>query len=174
MKKNISMKVPRIKKAIIVTLAIVALAAPWHYTLRTQYVTPPAPHHGYPELLANAPLDSLLGPWNAPNRECTSYVAYRLYKAYGFNDTTSWGDAKNWGAAAALVGLRVDHTPAKGSVIFFTYEPHGHVAFVESVDVATNRVHVSQYNKQGKGEYSEADLNYENLVFIHFEDLLNG
>ncbi|MGH3957562.1 MAG: hypothetical protein ACRDTL_00980, partial [Mycobacterium sp.] len=59
----------------------------------------------YPANLATAAKDALIDPWRFFNRECTSFVAWRLNNAngVGFNDFyggPQWGNANTWGAAA--------------------------------------------------------------------------
>jgi surface antigen len=55
----------------------------------------------YPSRLKNAPQDSLVDPWQFYNRECTSWVAWRLNSEnqVAFNDYWQgqhWGNASNW------------------------------------------------------------------------------
>ena len=59
----------------------------------------------YPSRLKNARQDSLVDPWQFYNRECTSFVAWRLNSENGvaFNDYwrgQHWGNASNWSNAA--------------------------------------------------------------------------
>ena len=59
----------------------------------------------YPARLRNAPQDSLVDPWQFYNRECTSFVAWRLNSEnqVAFNDYWQgqhWGNASNWKNAA--------------------------------------------------------------------------
>ena len=59
----------------------------------------------YPSNLANARKDSLVDPWSFYNRECTSFVAWKLNHDNGvafrdFYGGRHWGNAENWGPTA--------------------------------------------------------------------------
>ena len=66
----------------------------------------------YPSRLKSAAQDSLVDPWNFYNRECTSFVAWRLNNDAGVGFHTyylgvHWGNASNWRYAANQVGVPV-------------------------------------------------------------------
>src|SRR4051794_17738776 len=57
----------------------------------------------YPSNLANAAQDSIIDPWNFYNRECTSFVAWRMNNDNGLAFTNNmggghWGNALEWWA----------------------------------------------------------------------------
>src|SRR4051794_19103811 len=88
----------------------------------------------YPSQWKNAPQDSLLDNWKEYNRECTSFVAFRLDSRAGFK-MPFYDDAINWGPRAQKLGYKVDQTPAIGSVAW-TSAHGGHVAWVADVQGA--------------------------------------
>ena len=53
----------------------------------------------YPNYLKNAAQDSLVDPWNFYNRECTSFVAWRLNHDAGIA-FHNWFKGHHWGDAA--------------------------------------------------------------------------
>src|SRR5450759_1296656 len=137
----------------------------------------------YPANLANAPKDSVIDPWKFYNRECTSFVAWRLNNTNGvaFNDFyggPQWGNASNWGVAARSVGITVDNTPAVGWVAWNATNggadgSEGHVAWVANVE-ANGTVDIEEYNANIVGGY---DIRYGLSTasfsgFIHVRDLV--
>ena len=80
----------------------------------------------YPSNLASAPKDSVVDPWGFYNRECTSFVAWRLNNDNGvaFKDRMTgpngqvgtWGNAYQWSGNAVAIGYAFNGTPAAGSV----------------------------------------------------------
>jgi surface antigen len=110
---------------------------------------------------AASPSDpSTIDPWSFYNRECTSYVAWKLnqsagttispYFFYNLMGGGHWGDAGNWSANASALGYQVNTTPAVGAVAQWNPgEPGGgtlgHVAYVEAVN-PDGTVAVSEYN----------------------------
>ena len=119
-----------------------------------------ASHGGYPSQWANAPQDTVSDSWGMFNRECVSYVAWRVHNAYG--NMPSWGtmysfpygSAKYWPGHADEAGIPRGSTPRKGSAAVMTNGPWGHVAWVEDV-YGDGSVRVSQYNYAVDGLYSE-------------------
>lgn len=109
---------------------------------------------GYPSYLAGAPMDSLVDPWGMYNRECVSYAAWKVHQAYG--NMPYWGgygNANQWLGNARSSGIPTGSTPKPGSVAVMMSGYYGHVAWVESV--SGGMVHVSQYNWDMAGSYSE-------------------
>ena len=116
----------------------------------------------YPTNLATAPQDSIIDPWRFVNRECTSFVAWRLNTVNGFSFTDfylgpQWGNAANWGPTARSLGIRVDNTPAVGAVAWDgPYSDGtgalGHVSWVANVE-ANGTVDVEEYNYTSAGAY---------------------
>ena len=112
---------------------------------------------GYPSVWANAPQDSIVDNWGMYNRECVSYVAWRVHGAYG--NMPYWGgrgNANEWPGNASAAGIPQGSTPKVGAVAMYYDNQNGHVAWVESVN--GNSVTVSQYNyfqsQLGSGRYS--------------------
>ena len=72
----------------------------------------------YPARLKAAAQDALVDPWMFYNRECTSFVAWRLNHDAGVDFSNyylgvHWGDASNWKYAANQVGVPVDASPTR-------------------------------------------------------------
>lgn len=103
---------------------------------------------GYPSVWCNAAQDSIIDNWSYPNRECTSYVAWKrasIGRAVG----PYWGNAGGWPSNAS--------SPAVGDVMIFPFSafaPYGHVAYVEAV--SGSGVTISEFNfdyGQGPGRF---------------------
>lgn len=113
---------------------------------------------GYPNNLANAPQDSIVDPWGMYNRECVSYVAWKVYQKNGY--MPYWGghgNANQWPANARAAGIPMGSTPRVGSVGVIYAGPYGHVVWVNSIN-ANGTINISQYNYNfgsGPGMYSE-------------------
>jgi surface antigen len=118
--------------------------------------------------------DSLIDPWREYNRECTSFVAWRLHSRNGF-EMPFHDNAYLWKGDAQNLGYTVDTTPAVGAVAWWdtTQRPSvGHVAWVESVSSDASHVTVEQYNIGSTGTYSEQTMLTSSVEdFIHFKDL---
>lgn len=107
---------------------------------------------------ANPPvaLDALIDPWRFWNRECTSFVAWRLNHnngiAFWAGMNGGWfGNAGTWGSNAQKLGYTVNATPTAGSVAEWGY---GHVAYVDSVN-SDGTANIEQYNvPRYSGNYS--------------------
>jgi peptidoglycan hydrolase CwlO-like protein len=113
-------------------------------------------HGGYPTYLDNAAQDHLSDPWGMFNRECVSYAAWKVHSTY--NNMPYWGgegNANQWPSDARGSGFTVSSTPKKGSVAIMMGGATGHAAWVESYDSSSNTIHVSQYNWNNEGEYTE-------------------
>lgn len=123
----------------------------------------------YPTNWRNAPQDSLLDNWGMYNRECVSYVAWKVYESGRF--MPYWGgrgNANQWDDNARSAGIPVDSTPRAGSAAVSNSGYYGHIMWVESVN-PNGTINVSQYNWGLDGRYSEAyNLSPAGLVFIHF------
>lgn len=129
---------------------------------------------GYPSIWANAPQDSMVDDWGMYNRECVSYVAWKVdstgrYMPY-------WGGVGNayqWIQNAKNAKIPVDNNPRVGSVaVWDSYDGLGflgHVAYVEVVN-GDRSIEVSQYNFI-HGQFSRMHVTageVNNLDFIHF------
>ncbi len=126
----------------------------------------------YPANLKAAAQDALVDPWRFYNRECTSFVAWRLNSANGVGFTNSylgaaWGNADHWGAAATAVGLTPDMTPAVGAVAWWS---SGHVAWVAQVD--SGSVTIEEYNYNYAGTYHTRSIPTNSVSgYIHIKDI---
>jgi surface antigen len=121
----------------------------------------------YPTYLATPPLDAVVDPWGFYNRECTSFVAWRVNDNNGvlfFNSmpgprhngssTNRWGNASNWKQHATDIGYTYNQTPAARSIAWWP----GHVAYVDSVSMSGSTVTgitIEQYNWGVAGSYSK-------------------
>lgn len=75
--------------------------------------------------------------------ECVSYVGWKAYEAYGLY--LSWGHAYSWDDAGRMLGYRVDHSPAAGTIGQVDGGDYGHVFWVEGVN-ADGSINVTEYN----------------------------
>jgi surface antigen len=144
-----------------------------------------------PLYLASSPKDSVTDPWGFFNRECTSFVAWRLNNDNGVsfyngmpgpNGTGSganrFGDASNWASHAASIGYPVNTTPAAGSIAVWPASV-GHVAYVDAVN-SDGTINTEEYNwftsqfPNGDGAYhtrTEFKWQAAGVQFIHIRDL---
>lgn len=132
----------------------------------------------YPSRLKNAAQDSLVDPWNFYNRECTSFVAWRLNHDAGiaFHNWYKghhWGDAAIWKQAAVDSGVPVDGTAKVGAVAWWARgsagSSRGHVAWV--VAVGSSSVTIEEYNYLIRGGYGRRTISRTSATwptaFIH-------
>ncbi|MCX6512396.1 MAG: CHAP domain-containing protein [Actinobacteria bacterium] len=132
----------------------------------------------YPRNLRSSYIDAKIDPWRFYNRECVSFVAWRLSgvnqipftNAYG---GTWWGNAVNWASAARGIGLTVDHAPALGSVAWKAKPMH--VAWVSKVN-RDGSINIEEYNYNPPGSYLQrlhiSPKQFDG--FIHIKDLAGG
>ena len=126
----------------------------------------------YPAYLRNAAQDSLVDPWNFYNRECTSFVAWRLNNTngVGFHNYYAgqhWGNADHWGPAAQAAGITVNMTPAIGAVAWWSSM---HVAWV--ADIGNGTVTIEEYNYGYAGAYHVRTIPAGSVSgYIHVKDL---
>ena len=114
-------------------------------------------------------------PWGFTERQCVSYVAWRLADAGRAIDNASqgWGSALDWDETAQRLGYVVSTRPTVGSVAqwdahesspfyasgstspngSFVAGSYGHVGWVTKV-YSDGSVLVAQYNGTGDGTYS--------------------
>src|SRR5215210_5461640 len=136
----------------------------------------------YPSHLKNAAQDSLVDPWNFYNRECTSFVAWRLNHDAGiaFHNWYKghhWGDAAIWKQAALDSGVKVDGTAKVGAVAWWAKgsagSSSGHVAWVMAVD--SSSITIEEYNYLHRGAYDRRTISrtsaYWPSSFIHVGSL---
>ncbi len=128
----------------------------------------------YPEELKASWKDAIVDPWRFYNRECTSFVAWRLNSCNGLEFDNGyggvlWGNAGNWDDAARSIGIVVDDRPEVGAVAFWE-GGSGHVAWVVSVD--GGHVWVEEYNRNSDGAYHLRCVDdYPPDGYIHIQDI---
>lgn len=128
----------------------------------------------YPAKWRNIPMDSVFDNWGEYNRECTSFVAWRLSSVNGF--TMPFHDnASGWITDAH--GYTVDGNPAVGSVAASAT----HVAWVAAV--SGGQVTIEDYNGSDSnhngvigddGTYGTRTVSAGSYRYIHFKDLTGG
>lgn len=121
----------------------------------------PAPspgNGGYPAQWANAPQDSLVDSWGLYNRECVSYVAWKVANSGRYvPHFNGAGNANQW--PSTLRGrIPQGSEPRQGSALVTMAGPYGHVRYVESVN-GDGSITVSDYNLGVDGLYR-----YYNMV----------
>lgn len=132
----------------------------------------------YPTNLKSSAKDALVDPWTFYNRECTSFVAWRLNSVNGANFTNSmrgpngkagrFGNADNWGLNARSIGYAVNNSPAVGSVAWWSTM---HVAWVAQVN-SNGTIVIEEYNRGSSGNYSRRTINASSVTgFIHIKDV---
>lgn len=137
---------------------------------------------GYPSVWANAPLDSMLDTWGMYNRECVSYVAWKVASTgkfmpgwgnIGIGNAYQWINNSRYGTP--INGpIPIDKNPTVGSVAVWDSGDGlsflGHVAYVEVVN-SDGSIEVSQYNFT-PGQFSRMHVSASEvqiLDFIHFQ-----
>ncbi len=131
--------------------------------------TGPACGGGYPAIWCNAPQDSLVDSWGMYNRECVSYVAFKV--AQSGRHMPYWGgrgNANQWPGSAIADGIPVSSTPRAGDAAILNIGYYGHAMYVESVN-SDGTINVSQYNYTYDGTYSTMTISASGLQFIHFK-----
>ena len=124
---------------------------------------------------APTPMDSVLDTWGEYNRECTSFVAWRLSSQNGF--TMPFHDnATGWINDAKAKNYTVDGNPAVGAVAATST----HVAWVAVVSTDKTKVTVEEYDEVDSnhdgiygddGTYSSRTVAASTFQYIHFKDL---
>jgi surface antigen len=135
----------------------------------------------YPDRLRNAPQDSLVDPWQFYNRECTSFVAWRLNSENrvpfdNYWRGQHWGNASNWKNAAVALKIPVDNNPARGAVAWWRAgsagSSRGHVAWVQKV--GNGAITIEEYNYLHAGRYDARTISSSSSLwpsgFIHIKD----
>jgi surface antigen len=136
----------------------------------------------YPDRLKNAAQDSLVDPWSFYNRECTSFVAWRLNHDAGiaftnWYDGHHWGDAAIWKQAALDSDVPVDGSPRVGAVAWWAQgspgSSRGHVAWVMAV--SSSSITIEEYNYLHAGRYDQRTISESSsswpTAFIHVGDV---
>jgi surface antigen len=107
---------------------------------------------GYPDVWASAPQDSIVDSWGMYNRECVSYVAWKVSSTGRY--VPYWGGVGNayqWPNNARGIGVETKvGVPKQGAaVVWGSYQggmsAYGHIAYVELVN-GDGSIEVSQYN----------------------------
>ena len=106
---------------------------------------------------------------------CTNYAAYRA-QLNGAPKTLPYnlGSASTWGPVAQQHNIPVDRIASHGSIAWFAASvanqmPAGHVAYVESVDLAAGTVTTSEDNWLGDFDWRTYKIS-DVSGFIHFTD----
>ena len=94
------------------------------------------------------------------NRECVSYVAWKVYQKNGH--MPYWGgsgNANQWPGNAQAAHISTGSTPKAKSAGVISAGVYGHIVWVESVN-GDGTINISQYNElnaggPGWGNYSE-------------------
>mgnify|MGYP003385538327 CR=1 FL=1 len=104
----------------------------------------------------------VVDPWQFYERECTSFVAWRLNNdnnvafsnnMRGPNQVVGhFGNAETWSANAVQIGYTSNSSPAPGAVAWYAANYHGagsvgHVAYVDTVN-QDGSITVEEYNAQ--------------------------
>ncbi len=125
-----------------------------------------------------------IDPWRFYERECTSYVAWRLNNEFKLleldflfsNDLDGdggidLGSAISWVDGAARLGYKVNYQPQVGSVAYWSNYSSGHVAYVESINV-DGTVNVSEYRSNSGGIYSYTQgVRAEKYIHIYSDQI---
>ncbi len=128
----------------------------------------------YPSTLRNVAQDSVVDPWGFYNRECVSFVAWRLNHTNhldftNYMDEGHFGNANNWDDNARKLGFTVNDVPAPGAVAQTDKSTYGHVAWVAAVGNGT--VTIEDYNYSAPGDYGVRVVPTSSYDYIHFKDL---
>lgn len=129
---------------------------------------PSAGNGGYPAMWANAPMDSVVDSWGMYNRECVSYVAYKI--AASGKGMPYWGGrghAYQWPDNARAAGIPTGSTPRAGAAAVMYGGPYGHIMYVEAVN-GDGSITVSDYNLGVDGLYRYYPRSASGLTYIYF------
>jgi surface antigen len=164
--------------AIALVAGVLATVAP---ALHPESVSAASGVDDYPANLRNAPQDSVVDPWQFYNRECTSFVAWRLNSEndVAFNDFfqgVHWGNASNWKQAATSLKIPVDDNAVRGAVAWWAAgsagSSRGHVAWVETA--SDGAITIEEYNYLHEGHYDTRTISESSSLwpsgFIHIRD----
>ncbi|WP_407878464.1 phage tail tip lysozyme [Furfurilactobacillus entadae] len=132
----------------------------------------------YPKQYKDAEKDSTTDSLSYYNRECTSFVAWRLkHQGIADNLIENNGNGGEWAANARKKGMQVDHSPSVGCVAEFeTGDPRdpGHVAIVAAVK--GSKVDLEEYNwatastPDGDGSYHTRTIDAKDASnYLHFK-----
>lgn len=147
---------------------------------------------GYPTYLdAPHPMDSKVDPWGMYNRECVSYVAWKVHQKTGrmpywggIGNAWQWAydGWKDWAgrrydnyragltwhtANSTRFNIKSGNEPKVGSVAVWRNGQYGHVMWVEAI-LPNGDVWVSQYNYNFDGQYSEMKIKASSARYLYF------
>lgn len=173
MKKQFTSKRTSYSKAINVLIVTVALlAVSLGIVITSQATVPPqevsavAPFK-YPTSLAKAKPRSIVDKYGYYNRECVSYVAYKVKYHYGLS-FNNWGHAKNWPVYAKYMSwATLSTTPKVNSIAYSTKGKYGHVAWVMKVNAKT--VIIGEYNGAKAHSYGVRTVPKTLYRYIHLK-----
>ena len=164
--------------AVTMVAGVLAVTAP---LLHPERVSAASGVDDYPARLKKAAQDSLVDPWQFYNRECTSFVAWRLNSENNvpftdYFEGAHWGNASNWKKAATSLGIPVDNNATRGAVAWWAAgsagSSRGHVAWVEAV--ADSSITIEEYNYLHEGFYDTRTISTSSSLwpsaFIHVKD----
>ena len=125
---------------------------------------------GYPGAWANANQDTVTDSWNLWNRECVSYVAWKIASTgrYVPNFNGGQGNANKWEAYVSQYGIKSGTTPVIGSAAVLYGGDYGHVMYVEAVSADGSRITISEYNYGWSGKYSKRSISSAGLTYLYF------
>ena len=131
-----------------------------------QLLIGPSPVDDYPAQWRNVAQDSVFDTWREYNRECTSFVAWRLHSRSHFEMPFN-ANANMWGSKAQALGYHVDTNPTVGSIAWTTAGGNGHVAWVQAVNGSV--ITIEDYNSGYTGRYGvHANVASATYQYIHF------
>lgn len=113
----------------------------------------------YPEPYRSARKDALIDPSTCYNRECTSYCAWKIKEATGkWPKRTGDMNARNWIYRLPENGYGTTTSAPNGNkcVGVRTSGKYGHVVWSDGT------LHISEYNWDSRGNYSERNVNANN------------
>lgn len=123
------------------------------------------PRDDYPQLERSAAPDTIVpDDWGYANRECTSFVAWRMARD-GHPIPNGWYNANLWGNEAGQAGFVVNSTPTVGAIAQWNAGTNGHVAYVSQVN-PDGSVNTEDYNWASTGVYA-FHLNVRAERYIH-------
>ncbi len=124
---------------------------------------------GYPSAWANAPQDTVIDNWALFNRECVSYVAWKIASTGRFVPYfNGQGNANQWESYVAGYGIKSGTTPVVGSAAVLYGGAYGHVMYVEAVSDDKSRITISEYNYGWSGMYSKRSISSAGLTYLYF------
>lgn len=124
---------------------------------------------GYPAAWGRAPQDTVVDNWALYNRECVSYVAWKIASTGRFvPNFNGQGNANQWESYVAKYGIKSGKKPVVGSAAVLYGGAYGHVMYVESVSSDASRITVSEYNYGWSGMYSKRSISSAGLTYLYF------